>query len=125
MPANLDQLQATFQGQGPAAMLERLIADLKEIKDYQSLFYALLMKRRHELGLTPIATGNNSDVPADKLEAFEDGIRHASRTVGQLFLDDGKLSQAWPYFRMIGEPGPVKNVLENTILNPDDDPRRK
>lgn len=123
MPANLDELHATFQAQGPAAVLERLIASLKEAKDYQSLFYALLMKKRHELGLAPIATGNNNDVPADNLEAFEEGIRHASRTVGQLFLDDGNLSQAWPYFRMIGEPGPVKNVLEGTTLGPDDDPQ--
>jgi hypothetical protein len=123
MPANLDELQSIFQAKGPAAALERLIADLKEAKDYQSLFYALLMKRRHELGLAPIATGNNNDVPTDKLEAFEEGIRHASRTVGQLFLDDGKLSQAWPYFRMIGEPGPVKNILEGTTLGPDDDPQ--
>jgi hypothetical protein len=123
MPANLDQLQNTFQAQGPAAALDRLIADLKADKDYQGLFYALLMKKRHDLGLTPIATGNNTDVPADKLDAFEDGIRHASRTVGQLFLDDGKLSQAWAYFRMIGEPGPVKNVLESTTLKEDDDPQ--
>jgi hypothetical protein len=123
MPANLDQLQTTFQSQGPAAVLDRLIADLKESKDYQGLFYALLMKKRHELRLSPIATGNNGDVPADKLDAFEEGIRHASRTVGQLFLDDGKLQQAWAYFRMIGEPGPIKNALENTTLGPDDDPQ--
>ncbi len=123
MPADLDQLQSTFQSQGPVATIERLIADLKESKDYQSLFYAILMKRRHELGLTPIATGNNNDVPADKLDAFEEGIRLAARTVGQLYLDDGKLPQAWAYFRMIGEPGPIKTALENATLAADDDPQ--
>lgn len=121
--SNLDQLQATFETKGPAAVLEKLIADLKDAKDFQSLFYALLMKSRHELGLAPIATGGNTDVPADKLDAFENGIRLACRTVGQLCLEAGNLPQAWAYYRMIGEPEPIKNALENVTLAPDDDPQ--
>jgi hypothetical protein len=120
---NLDQLQATFASQGPAATIEHLIADLTSSKDYQSLFYALLMKTRFELGLVPISTGNNNDVPPEKLDAFENGIRTAARTVGQLFLNDGKLPQAWVYFRMIGEPGPIKNALEATEISDEEDPQ--
>lgn len=123
MPIDLDQLQATFASRGPDAVIESLIAGLRAEKDYQSLFYALLMKKRHELGVSPIATGVNTDIPADKLDAFEAGIRDAARAVGQLFLDAGDLAQAWGYFRMIGEPGPVKNALETVTLDEDVDPQ--
>ncbi|MEI7684484.1 MAG: hypothetical protein WCL32_05615 [Planctomycetota bacterium] len=120
---DLDALQTTFKTKGPAAMIDRLLADLKAAKDYQSLFYALLMKKRHELGVSPIATGNNNDIPADKVDAFENGIRDASRSIGQLYLAENNLPQAWAYFRMIGETEPIKNALENVTLAPDEDPQ--
>lgn len=120
---SLDDLQSAFKSQGPAAAIEKLIADRKAAGDYQGLFYSLLMKKRHELGLVPIATGNNNDVPESQLDAFENGIRDAARSVGSLLLADKKLPQAWAYFRMIGEPGPVREALEAMELPQDDDPQ--
>jgi hypothetical protein len=116
-PARLEQLQATLRTDGPAAAIQRLCESLKAEKEYQSLFYALLMKKRHELGVSPIATGNNNDLPPHAQEGFENGIREACRTVGQLYLDDGQVPQAWGYFRMIGEPGPIVQALEKVELD--------
>lgn len=116
-----DTLQATLQTHGPVAALDQLCDDLKARKEYAGLFYALLMKKRHELGVSPIATGSNQDLPAAAHQAFEDGIRSAARTVGQLWLDAADLPQAWAYFRMLGETEPVAQALEKLQLREDQD----
>lgn len=107
-----DQLEQTFKQAGPTAAIDKLCDELKAAKDYQALFYALLMKKRFELGVSPIATGSNQDLPAEVHRAFEDGIADAARTVGQLYLRDGMIPQAWGYYRMLGETGPVAQALD-------------
>src|SRR5262249_33986333 len=108
---SLDDLQDIVTAQGPAAAIERLCADLRDRKDYANLFYALLMKKRHELGVSPVATGSNQDLPAEVHQPFEEGIRQAAADVGNLYLEDGQIPQAWGYFRMLGETGPVHAAL--------------
>lgn len=113
----LDQLEQTFKIQGAAATLDKLAADLKAKKDYAGLFYALLMKKRVELGVSPIATGSNTDLPAEAHRAFEDGIADAARIVGQLYLADGQIPQAWGYYRMLGDAKPVADALDKLTLD--------
>jgi hypothetical protein len=120
-PTLFDDLEQTVRTAGPAAAIDRLIDTLQSRKEYHSLFYALLMKKRHELGVSPVPTGSNQDLPPAVHEAFEDGIRHAARTVGNRFLDAGDIPQAWAYFRMLGEPGPVAQALEKVNPGPDDE----
>jgi hypothetical protein len=115
--ALLDQLEQTVKTTGPAAAIEQLAADMKARKDYAGLFYTLLMKKRFELGVSPIATGSNQDLPADVHHAFEDGIAEAARTVGKLYLDDGQIPQAWGYYRMLGETGPIAEALNKLELD--------
>jgi hypothetical protein len=118
-PKLLDELQQILQTAGADAAIDRLCAELKQRKDFHGLFYALLMKKRHTLGVSPVPTGSNQDLPADTHEAFEEGIREAARTAGRLCLDEGNIPQAWAYFRMLGEPGPVAEALKN--IEPKDD----
>ena len=115
----LDDLQATLQRSGPDAAIDRLITDLKSRRDAHGVFYALLMKKRHALGVSPVPTGSNQDLPANVHAAFEEGIREAARTAGQLCLDENNIPQAWAYFRMLGEPAPVAAALAK--LEPSDD----
>lgn len=115
----LEKLQTELKTSGPDAAIDRLCEELKARKEYAALFYTLLMKKRLELGVSPIATGANQDLPEATHEAFEDGIRDAARTVGQLWLQDGNLPQAWTYFRMIGETRPLSDALEK--IEPSDD----
>src|SRR5947209_324115 len=123
-PKTLDALQATLQTAGPDAAIDRLCDELKVRGDFQGLFYAILMKKRLALGVSPLPTGNNQDIqnlPRAEQEAFEDGIRDAARTAGQLCLDAGNIPQAWAYFRMLGEPAPVAEALAKVEPREDED----
>ena len=111
-PALFDQLASTLQQQGPAAAVEQLCADLRKRQEFNALFYALLLKKRQELGVSPIPTGPSEDLPASVHEPYEEGIRAAAREVGGLLIEAGNLPQAWFYFRMIGEPAAVRSALE-------------
>lgn len=116
-----DQLAATLKQEGPDAAIGRLCARLRETGEYNALFYALLLKKRHELGVSPIPTGPSEELPASLHGPYEEAIRSAAREVGKLFLDAGNLQQAWFYFRMIGEPEPVRAVLDAMKPGEDDD----
>lgn len=108
----LDRLQTTLSANGTQAALDKLCEELKSRREYAALFYTLLMKKRLELGVSPVATGSNQDLPPATHEAFEHGIREAARTVGELWLKEGDIPQAWAYYRMIGEAEPVAKALD-------------
>lgn len=122
MTASLfDQLDDTLRRDGAGAAIDRLCQALRDAKDYNSLFYALLMKKRNELGVNPIPTGPASDLPAEVHTSYEGAIREAARTVGQMYLKAGNVPQAWVFFRMIEEPDPVREALERYQPGDDDD----
>lgn len=116
-----DNLQKTLASAGPTAAIDQLIAELTQVKDYQGLFYSILMKRRHELGLSPVPTAPNHDLPSELVEPFEEAIRQAARTVGGMLLQDGNLPGAFAYFNMIGEIEPVRAALDEMKLTEDVD----
>jgi hypothetical protein len=118
-PKLLDDLQQTLQNAGADAAIDRLCTELKARQDFHGVFYTLLMKKRHELGVSPVPTGSNQDLPPAVHAAFEDGIRDAARTAGRLCLDAGNIPQAWAFFRMLNEPEPVAEALRK--LEPQDD----
>lgn len=119
-PAVFDRAKAALAG-GPLAAIDQLCADLRAAGDYHNLFYALLMRRRVELGVAPFPTGPSADLPPETHERYEDAIRTAGRHVGQLYLDRNDIPKAWAYFRMLGEPDPVKQALADYAPGPDDD----
>lgn len=107
-----DELKTTLGREGPLAAIDRLCTALREKKDYASLFYAMLMKKRHELGVSPVPTSSALDLPPAVHAAYEEAIREAGRVAGRLFLDEGNIPNAFAYFRMIGETEPVVGALE-------------
>ncbi|HEY7153600.1 MAG TPA: hypothetical protein VH575_06555 [Gemmataceae bacterium] len=110
--ALFDELQRTLAAEGPDAAVGRLCDRLRENKDYSSLFYALLMRKRQQLGVSPIPTGPASELPESTHADYEETIREAGREVGRLFLKEGQLPQAWAYFRMLNEPEAVRQALD-------------
>src|SRR5207302_8838215 len=44
-----------------------------------------------------------------------------AREVGGIYLDRNDIPRAWGFFRLIGEPGPVKEALAKYAPGPDDD----
>ena len=114
-----DDLQQTLSASGPTHAIDALCEQLREQGDYGNLFYALLMKRRHELGVLPIPTAPAQSLPPAVHERYEAAIREAGNTVGRLYLDAGDIPRAWAYYRMIGESGPIREAIEK--FEPGDD----
>ncbi len=120
-PAAFDRLRVALESSGPLAAIDALCEELRNSGDFQALFYALLMRKRVELGVSPFPNGPSSDLPAESHEAYEDSIRQAGRAVGKLYLDRGEIARAWVLFRMLGEPEPVRNAIDNYTPGPEDD----
>jgi hypothetical protein len=121
-PEVFDRVHEEYTTAGPAAAADRLIESLRTADDPQALFYALLLKARLGLGVTPFPTGPAADLPEATHAPYEDAIRAAARDVGTGLLANGQIARAWPYFRLIHEPDPVKQALETYKPAPDDDP---
>src|SRR5262245_30066442 len=93
--AGLDEL---LQSDHPARGLDFLIARFREAKDYRSMFEARLMKTRRELGL-PLLQTDMSGLPAPLGDRYRQAAADAAREVGERFLSDGHIADAWPYLR--------------------------
>src|SRR2546423_15647643 len=111
--AIFDELERTLAETGPEAAIDRLCTRLRENQDYANLFYALLLKKRHELGVSPVPTEQAQALPESAHEPYEAAIREAGRLVGRLYLDEGDIPHAWAYYRMLGESEPVATAIEN------------
>jgi hypothetical protein len=92
--------------QDPAAGLRTLLGQLRAEKSYPALFEALLLAKRHELGMPLFQT--SGPYPAAYEEAFVD----AAREVGVLYLNDGDIEAAWPYLRAAGETKAMADAIE-------------
>ena len=105
-------LEEALRAGGPAAGFDLLSRRFRDEKNYPMLFEARLMQKRVELGVDPIQTGTLDDIPGDVRPAYERAFIEAAREVGGLFLADGDIVRAWPYFRAIGETAPVAAAIE-------------
>jgi hypothetical protein len=122
--SHLDELQRTLSSKGPEAAIEQLCTVLRSQKDYANLFYALLLKKRHALGVSPVPTEGANELPEAVHAPYEEAIREAGRLVGQLYLDEGDIPHAWMYYRMLGETEPVARALEGYRFKEEEDPQQ-
>jgi hypothetical protein len=107
-----DLIEQAIRSGGPEAGLDLLVQKLAEEKNYPLLFEARMLRKRHELGLPLVQMGSIDDVPEDKRAAYERAFTESARETGSLFLANGQIPRAWPYFRAIGESGPVRAAIE-------------
>lgn len=105
------QIDEAVRTAGPGAAFDQLIEKFRNEGNYAQQFEAMLMKRRHELGLSLNALAPGS-IPAEARAAYDQTVVAAAREVGGLFLSRGEIGRAWPYFRAIGEPAPVREALD-------------
>ncbi|WP_166819738.1 hypothetical protein [Thalassoroseus pseudoceratinae] len=117
----LTQLETTCKSDGPAAAIDSLIGHLREQKNYDRLFDALLLKKRNEMGMPLAMPTALDDLPEDRRREFEDYYVEAAREVGELFLADDNVPRAWPYLRTIGETDKVRHKLDEMPLPNDID----
>ncbi len=120
-PVVFDQVQQRLDQQGTDAAIQTLCDELRRRKDYHNLFYAMLLKKRCELGVTPLPRSPALKLPQTMHRDYEETIRQAARTVGELFLSDGNIAQAYPYFNMIQEREPIIAALEKFSPGASDD----
>src|SRR5882724_10406944 len=107
-----DLIEQSIRDGGPEAGLSLLVQKLEEEKKYPLLFEARMMQKRHALGLPLVQIGTIDDVPEDKRAAYEKAFAESAREIGSLFLADGEIPRAWPYFRAIGDNAPVAAAIE-------------
>lgn len=119
--STFDRIAELKESEGSGAALEFLAETLREEKNYHKLFDALLLRKKHELGLPLIKPTSLDDVPDDMRTDFEKYYIDSAREVGALLLEDGQLGDAWVYFRTIQEPEKVAAALDEAQLPEDYD----
>jgi hypothetical protein len=120
-PDTFELLEQARLARGAAGGFDFLIQRFREEKNYPSLFEARLMQNRLDLGLDPLQMGSLEDVPAAVRPTYERAFIDAAREVGGLFLADGDVARAWPYFRAIGESAPIAAAIEQITPGKDED----
>jgi hypothetical protein len=105
-------IERALQNGNAGAAFEQLAQRFRRDKQYRRLFDARLMQKRLELGLPLVSAAGIGDVPKELQQAYQDASVHAAREVGELLLADGNIPQAWPYFRAIGDTGPIIQALD-------------
>ena len=92
-------------------ILDAVESTLLAQKDYHRLFDAKLMRVRQSLGMPVTQPTSLKDIPAEHEVAFREAYTNSAREIGQLFLNDGQLADAWAYFRTINETTPVRDAI--------------
>lgn len=114
MPEDLfDTLETLLRSRSPQAGFELLISRFREEKKYALVFEARLMQSRYALGLPLMQNGPLEGLSEKERSPLELAYIEAAREVGGLFLADGDIPRAWPYFRAIGDSSPVAAAIEN------------
>ncbi len=105
-------IEQTVASDGPASALDLLALKFLAEKQYPRLFETRLMQKRLELGLPLIQLGAIEDLPEPGRSSYEAAVRAAARETGALFLSDGDIPHAWPYFRAIGDRETIATAIE-------------
>ncbi len=105
-------IEHALQNGNAGAAFEQLAQRFRRDKQYRRLFDARLMQKRLELGLPLVSAAGIGDVPKELQQAYQDASVQAAREVGELILADRNIPQAWPYFRAIGDTGPIIEALD-------------
>jgi hypothetical protein len=111
---SFDLIEQAVAAGGAVAALHLLARKFLSEKQYPQLFETRLMQKRLELGLPLIQMGAIEDLPEPARSSYEDGVREAAREAGALFLRDGDIPHAWPYFRAVGDRATIAAAIEKT-----------
>jgi hypothetical protein len=115
-------IEHVLQNGDARAAFEQLAERFRHDKQYRGLFDTRLMQKRWELGLPLVSTAGIGDLPKELQQAYQDASVRAAREVGELLLADRNIPQAWPYFRAIGDTGPIIQALDTFDVSDPDTP---
>ena len=109
---SFDLLEQTLREGGSEAVFDFLAQKFRKEKNYPRLFETRLMKKRYELGLPILQIEPLNELSEEARKGYNETFAEAAREVGTLFLGDGDIVRAWPYFRAVGESSPVASAIE-------------
>ena len=115
-------LEQALESDNPFTSFDLLIGQFRAAKDYHGLFEALLMRERLQLGLPLFLTNDLSALPSEIRDAYSRAITESARHVGELYLSDGEIVEAWRYLRATGDSARVAEAIEK--VEPGDDVNR-
>lgn len=110
-PAPFSKLAETLESSGIPAALDYLAETLEAEKKFPQLFEALLMKKRHQLGLPIEGSDSIREIPEEHRQEVEDYYVEVCRIIGGHFLAENKIGLAWPYFRAIEETDTIAAAI--------------
>ncbi|MBX3445065.1 MAG: hypothetical protein KF774_21885 [Planctomyces sp.] len=110
------ELEALANGNGPGPLIDRLTAQLRESKEFHRLFDALLLRRKFELGLPLNRPSSLQDVPDEQRKLVEEMYIAAAREIGDLFLAEGDIPNAWMYHQVSKDRDRVAAAIERLPL---------
>lgn len=97
------ELEQSLSAGQPVQAVEQLIAYLTAQEQYHELFEALKMRLRLQLEL-PAAQADRQEKFDEHTELkLERGLIDICRTVGELFLKQGRVREGWMYMRPVGD----------------------
>jgi hypothetical protein len=111
---SFNRIEEAVASGGAAPALDLIARKFIADKQYPRLFETRLMQNRLELGLPLIQLGAIDALPEPARTQYENGVREAAREAGALFLADGDIARAWPYFRAVGDRETIAAAIENT-----------
>ena len=114
MPTGDDfvQIEEAVRSGGAGAAFELLIDRFLKERDHPRLFEARLMQARHRLGMPLLWRDSTNDLPEAQRALYEEACVEAAREAGGLFLADGDIARAWPYYRALGDVRPIVDAIE-------------
>ena len=112
-PGHFNKLTETLESSGIPAAIDFLAETLEAEKKFPQLFEALLMKKRHELGLPIEGSNSIRDIPEEHRQEVEDYYVEVCRIIGGHFLSENRISLAWPYFRAIEETDDIRAAISS------------
>jgi hypothetical protein len=111
---SFDLIERTVASGGAESALDLLARKFITEKQYPQLFETRLMQKRLELGLPLIQLGAIEDLPEPERSSYEEGARQAARETGTMYLGEGDIPHAWPYFRAIGDRETIASAIDST-----------
>jgi hypothetical protein len=115
--AAFSELAKKFSDGGTNALLDTLAARFRAEKKHHQLFDVLLMRERARLGLPSVLSSSIDELPEPTRSQLEDAYIAVCREVGSLLLAEGKVREAWPYLRPVGDRSLVAQGLANVEPN--------
>ncbi len=114
-----EELQRTASRHNIEAAIAQAAEHLRASEHYHELFDLRLLEARLRLGLPAVLTKSLDDLQEPLRSQMEEEYLKACREAGYLFLNDGRVREAWMYLRPIGEQAEVAAALEK--LTPDEE----